>query len=99
MDITSDLNSQIGNIFKQNGQWALPANFVQQKFDEAWAKSTAQFGTMPSVTGGAASGFPTLKFGSAGSQNDIFAGTKPDSLDIAKNAFTLEDFSKSLSKQ
>ena len=95
----SDLQSQIGNIFKQNGQWALPANFVQQKFDEAWAKSTAQFGTMPSVAGGAATGFATLKFGSAGSQNDIFAGTQPDSLDIAKNAFTLEDFSKSLSKQ
>lgn len=96
-----DLQTQINTIFRQNGMWSLPQNFVQDKFNEAWAKSTQQFGSAGTGVGGlpAASGFSSLQFGSPGSQSNMFAGTSQGSLDNAKNAFTLEDFSKSLSQQ
>ena len=80
---------------------SLPQNFVQDKINEAWAKSAQQFGSaaVSSSVFQAPTGFPTLQFGSPGSQSDMAAGTNPASLDIAKSAFTLEDFSKSLSQQ
>ncbi|OQV16359.1 Peroxidasin-like protein [Hypsibius exemplaris] len=102
---SSDLQTQINSIFRQNGMWSLPQNFVQDKFNEAWQKSTQQFGSAavssgaPMGGGLATGGFTTLQFGTPGSQSDMFAGTSANALDLAKSAFTLEDFSKSLSTQ
>lgn len=91
--------NQLSDLFSHNtAAWNLPQNFVQDKLNEAFKKSTTQFGTFPSQ-GSFATNFPAVKFGSSGSLSNMFSATKPENLDIAKNAFTLEDFSKSLSKQ
>ncbi|XP_055337618.1 peroxidase-like [Paramacrobiotus metropolitanus] len=92
-----NLQDQINEMFQKNA-WVVPQNFVQNKMNEAAMKSNTQFGTFPSQ-GMTANSFPQLSFGSTGSMSNMFAGTQPGSLDIAKNAFTLEEFGKSVAKQ
>lgn len=92
--INAAILNQINKVFKTAGFGFVPIsqNFVQQSFDESWTKATKQFGNNQIQ-------FTPLTFSNPGKLNNLFGQSSLPTKDIAKNAFALEDFTKTVSAQ